>query len=146
MTGEAVVAVKTSGPRRYLPALGMLAVVGGIAGIHACTSDQDYYANCVDSKTNQVVDSADCNDANHHIWMSTRAYSPGYRVPASARTGSGWFRADDTAARANAGLPETGSIPHGYKVSSSSGGFDGAHSSGGGGEGGEGGGHGSGGE
>jgi hypothetical protein len=120
-----------------------------LLGTSACSGeDSDYYANCVDPHTGQVVNQSYCKDnPNYYIWMARQSYSPGYRVPVSARTGTGWFRSDDAAARTNAGLPESGQVPDGYRVASKSGGFDGAHVGDDGGHGGGGeGGHGSGGE
>jgi hypothetical protein len=120
-----------------------------LLGTTACSGDDsDYYANCVDPHTGQVVDQIHCNDnPNYYIWMARQSYSPGYHVPVSARSGAGWFSSSDTEARSNAGLPETGLVPEGFRVASRSGGFDGAHVSGDGGHGGGGeGGHGSGGE
>lgn len=142
MTREVGVVARV--PRRYLPSLIGLAIFGTVAGVHACTAGKDYYANCVDARTSQVVAPADCDDANHDIWMAPRSYGVGYRVPASARDGDGWFQSDDTVARSEAGLPGTGAVPRGFKVSSGSGGFDGAHTSGG--DGGDGGSHGGGGD
>jgi hypothetical protein len=144
------VAVKGRGPRLVLPALAAMSMMV-LVGTSACSSrGSDYYANCVDPNTGQVVDQSFCySSPNYYIWMAPQSYSPGYHVPVSARSGSGWFHSDDAVARANAGLPETGAVPAGFHVVSSSGGFDGAHagSGGDGGDGGDGGGgHGSGGE
>jgi hypothetical protein len=120
-----------------------------LLGTSACSGeDSDYYANCVDPHTGQVVGQSYCKDnPNYYIWLARQSYGPGYRVPVSARSGAGWFRSDDAAARTNAGLPESGQVPDGFRVTSRSGGFDGAHvgDDGGHGSGGEGG-HGSGGE
>jgi hypothetical protein len=151
------VAVRARGPKLVLPGLAAMSVAV-MLGTGACSSsdDSDYYATCVDPQTHQVVDQSYCNEhPGYYIWMAPRHYQIGYTVPASARSGAGWFRADDTTARANAGLPETGDVPEGFHVSSQSGGFDGSHAGDGGdggGDGGDGGGgdggggHGSGGE
>jgi hypothetical protein len=141
------VAVKARGPQLALPALAALSVVVAL-GTSACSGgDTDYYANCVDPHTHQVVDQALCDQNPHYfIWMARQSYRPGYGIPASARSGTGWFSSDDTAARATAGLPATGAVPDGFRVASTSGGFDGAHVGGDGGHGGGDGGHGSGGE
>jgi len=143
------VAVKGRGPQLVLPALAAMSMMV-LLGTTACSGeDSDYYANCVDPHTGKVVDQSHCNDnPNYHIWMARQSYSPGYKVPVSAQSGPGWFSSNDTVARTNAGLPETGQVPDGFRVASRSGGFDGAHvgGDGGHGDGGEGGGHGSGGE
>lgn len=140
-------AVKSHGSPLVLPAMAAMSAVILAGGLSACSSDRSYYANCVDSRTNQVVDPADCRgSANYHIWMAPQSYSRGYVVPASARSGAGWFSSDDASARMNAGLPATGDLPRGFSVASGSGGFDGAHTGSGAHGGGEdGGGHGSGG-
>jgi hypothetical protein len=144
------VAVKGRGPQLVLPALAAMSMMV-LLGASACSGkESEYYANCVDPHTGQVVDQSYCNDnPDYYIWMARQSYIPGYRVPVSARSGAGWFRSDDAAARANAGLPETGEVPDGFRVVSRSGGFDSAHVGSGGedghGGGGEGG-HGSGGE
>src|SRR5262245_60380693 len=122
-------AVKARGPQLVLPALAAMSMMV-LVGTNACSSsdDSEYYANCVDPHTHQVVDRSYCtNNPNYYIWMAPQSYGTGYRVPASARSGAGWFRSDDTAARATAGLPETGQVPDGFRVASRSGGFDGAH-------------------
>lgn len=123
-----------------LAAVGLTACGGSGEGDTA-----DYYPNCVNDQ-NQVVSPKDCQNSpgTHWIWMAPQRYGTGYTVPGSARSGSGWFRADDQAARSAAGLPKSGSIPEDFKVSSSKGGFDGHAGSGEGGEGGHGdsGGHG----
>jgi len=123
----------------------MVAAVILAVGVSACSSDRGYYANCVDPATGRVVDPADCDRyPNYYIWMAPQSYNRGYAVPVSARSGAGWFRSSDSLARMTAGLPSTGHLPRGFRVSSGGGGFDGAHFSGGGHGGGEGG-HGSGG-
>ena len=140
-------AVKGRGPQLVLPALAAMSMMV-LLGTSACSGeDSDYYANCVDPHTGQVVDQSYCKDnPNYYIWMARQNYSAGYRVPVSARSGAGWFRSDDAAARTNAGLPESGQLPDGFRVASKSGGFDGAHVGDDGGHGGGEGGHGSGGE
>ncbi len=125
-----------------LTGLTALAAAFMAAGLAGCgnSGNSAYYANCVDPVTGQVVSQQWCNNnpGLYYYWMTSRIYNSGYYVPVSARTGPGWFHANNTTARTNAGLPKTGTVPHGFKVTSSSGGFDGHAGTSGGGEGGHG--------
>lgn len=111
------------GPGFDVIALGAMAalIVAAVVlnGLTAYSSGKKYYPNCVDSRTGKVVNQKECgNRPDDYIWMTLNAYNEGYEVPGSARGGDDWFRADDTGARTNAGLPASGPIPQGTKVSS----------------------------
>lgn len=111
----------TNGHRRgpvrpaILTAMALTFMTGGVA---ACGSDEpDQYAHCVDQRTGQVVDDDACddNDSSGHFvyWMSSTHHQPGYRVPANSR----YIGLRDSAARKAAGLPPTGKVSSGTKIS-----------------------------
>jgi hypothetical protein len=125
-------AVKSHGSPLVLPALAAMSAVILAGGLSGCSSDRGYYANCVDPRTGRVVDPGDCDrHPDYYIWMAPQSYSRGYTVPVGARSGAGWFRSTDSFARMNAGLPMTGRLPRGFRVTSGGGGFDGVHFGGG---------------
>jgi hypothetical protein len=138
-----------------LPALAAAALTLSLTGCGSWSdysdggyTTQNYYAVCVDPYSGQVVSMAQCqlSPNYYYVVMTPSYYRPGAIVPITYRTGSGYFRYNDSSARSRIGLPATGGIKSGSRVISRSGGFDAGHvgSHAGGSDGGSGG-HGSGG-
>lgn len=108
----------------------------------------DGYVYCVDKDTGEIVDEDYCDDngpGTYWFWTSTTYYEPGRRhyVPQKYRNTKYYINPSDPKARSQAGIPKTGKVTSGQKISS--GGFgNGAKVSpgkgGGGGKGGSGGG------
>jgi hypothetical protein len=133
LEGGKSMGIKRGGAPLVLRGLAATAAAITVMGLGtACgSSSSNYYTNCVDPITGQVVNPSFCSTYPHtyFIYMGPQTYGYGYIVPVRYRTGPSWFHVDDTTARTTAGLPKTGTISKGYSVKSSSGGFDGGHSS-----------------
>lgn len=113
------------------------------ASLAACSSGSDEEAGyaCTDAQ-GQVVDDSKCNDdpGGHYFWHSYpySQYPNGRPTGGTRLTGGKAIRSNDSAAREAGGLPKTGSVKGGTRVSAHSGGFGSGHagSNGGGGHGG----------
>ena len=118
------------------------AAVGFLAGCGGGNDENAQRVYCVD-KQDQVVDDAQCQEAERHGGFigglpfffllggfGGHSYLPGQRIPSQYTGGATRINPSDTTARSGAGLPGTGKVASGTRISGGIGSGGGAGSGG----------------